>query len=142
MLKKILSGKTCAECRICCSFDAYDIWETPVINDELKEKILEIKPQQKFITKDNNYLFRMEEADDGLFYCPMLSEKGCVLGDEKPFDCRIWPFRVMKYEDRLLITISPICPSLFNTPLNDIMEFLKTKSLTKRYLMKQRKILQ
>ena len=34
MLKKILSRKTCAACRLCCQFDASDIWELPVLPPE------------------------------------------------------------------------------------------------------------
>ena len=39
MLRNILSPETCAKCRICCIFDKYDVWETPVVSAELYEKI-------------------------------------------------------------------------------------------------------
>ena len=39
MLKKILSGEACAKCRLCCIFDRYDVWETPVFTAELCERI-------------------------------------------------------------------------------------------------------
>ena len=32
MLRNILSPETCAKCRICCIFDKYDVWETPVVD--------------------------------------------------------------------------------------------------------------
>ena len=25
---------------------------------------------------------------------------GCILGDEKPFDCKIWPYRVMNFKGK------------------------------------------
>ena len=31
-----------------------------------------------------------------LFFCPMLCETGCTMGSEKPFDCKVWPFRMMR----------------------------------------------
>ena len=40
MLKKILSGESCANCRLCCVFDRYDVWETPVFTEDIKNKIL------------------------------------------------------------------------------------------------------
>ena len=94
MLSKILSKEECAKCRICCCFDSYDIWETPYISQTLASKILqEYTPKQEFIKKENHFLFKMDkEQNADLYYCPMLdNEKGCILGDDKPFDCRIWP---------------------------------------------------
>ena len=132
MLTEILSRETCADCKICCTFDNYDVWETPILTNELKEKILELKPSQKFIPKGSSFLFRMEKADDeALFLCPMLSENGCILGDEKPFDCKIWPFRVMNFKGRRVITLSPVCPSVFKKPIGELVDFLN-KGLSKR----------
>lgn len=105
MLKKILSKDTCANCRICCVFDDDDLWELP---GEIES------PKQ---------------SEDGLYYCPKLSEKGCTLGDKKPFECKIWPFRVMEYKGNLVITLSPVCGSLYKKPLNELMEFLKNDRL-------------
>lgn len=122
MISKILSKKECAECRICCSFDSYDLWETPTISDETMRRALEIIPEQKFSYLSGARLFRMErEPDRDLYFCPMLDhEKGCLLGDEKPFDCRIWPLRIMSFEGRRVIVISPVCPTVFSKPLNEI----------------------
>lgn len=115
MLSKILSKEECAKCRICCCFDSYDIWETPYISPALASKILqEYAPKQEFIKKENHFLFKMDkEQDADLYYCPMLdNEKGCVLGDDKPFDCRIWPLRVMALNETKVITLSPVCPTM------------------------------
>lgn len=74
-------------------FDSYDIWETPYISQTLASKILqEYTPKQEFIKKENHFLFKMDkEQNADLYYCPMLdNEKGCILGDDKPFDCRIY----------------------------------------------------
>lgn len=126
MLKKILKGSSCAECRLCCIFDRYDVWETPVFTPEIRDKILEVKPATKFISKDNGYIFRVEEfSDEGLFSCPALTENGCILSDGKPFDCRIWPYRIMNISGRRAITIASICDELYNRPLSQLVDFLK-----------------
>lgn len=127
MLKKILSNKKCAECRLCCVFDRYDVWETPVFTEETKNLLIAKRPDTQFITKDGGYLFRVNElVDNELFYCPALdNETGCILGDDKPFDCRIWPYRIMKIGDRRAITIAPICYELFNRPISELVAFLK-----------------
>ena len=77
-------------------FNKYDLWETPVLEESLKDKASEKFPDTAFVQKGDGWLFRMEESEDGLYYCPMLDPKsGCMLGDDKPFDCRIWPYRVI-----------------------------------------------
>jgi len=123
MLKEILSKETCANCRLCCTFDKYDIWETPVVTTSLKEKINKDYPDVKFIEKGESYLFRMENPDEnGIYYCPVLTDKGCALGDEKPFDCKIWPYRIMNFEGVRVITLSPVCESVFSLPIKTIRE--------------------
>lgn len=126
MLKKILENSTCAECQLCCVFDCYDIWETPVFDADTKNK-LEKQKNIEFIEKDGGYIFKAEKFDsDGLFRCPALDpRKGCILGDEKPFDCRIWPYRIMKIGDKRAITIASICEAMYNKPLSELVGFLK-----------------
>lgn len=126
MLKKILSGKSCAECRLCCIFDRYDIWETPVFNEEIKNRIKQLRPGTEFVTKDGGYIFKADNIGaDQLFSCPALTETGCILGDDKPFDCRIWPYRIMEVGGRRAITIASICDELYNRPLSQLVGFLK-----------------
>ncbi len=50
--------------------------------------------------------------------CEFLDEeKGCVLGEEdKPFDCKIWPLRIMKKDDMLVIALTPTCPAISSLP--------------------------
>jgi hypothetical protein len=125
MLKKILSCKACAQCRICCVFDDSDIWEAPLISDETKENILKINPTQEFQTNGSSRIMKMEKGENGLYFCPMLGENGCLLGDEKPFDCKIWPFRVMEFCGMKVITLSPVCPELFKKPIGELISFLE-----------------
>ena len=132
MLKNILSPQSCAKCRICCIFDKYDVWETPVISDELYEKLKETRPDLKFVSKGGSgaYIFNMESTWDEkeeLFRCPALDpQKGCTLGELKPFDCKIWPYRIMELGDRRVITIASICPEMYSKPLNKLVEELET----------------
>ena len=48
-----------------------------------------------------------------------------MLGDEKPFDCRIWPYRIMKIGDKRAITLASICDEMYNRPLSELVDFLK-----------------
>lgn len=111
MLRRILSEADCAECRLCCGFYESEIWEVPLIDDELAEKY----PEYDF--KAVNY------DENGLHKCPALGESGCKLGSDKPFDCRLWPFRAMKLGEHLVIAISPLCKKLNAKPLAELSEF-------------------
>ncbi|MCH5325077.1 MAG: hypothetical protein J1E39_07650 [Eubacterium sp.] len=127
MLKKILSPSSCAQCRVCCVFDREDVWEIPTVSDELKEYILNnIDSAAVFDEKDGKRTFHMTFTDgEELSNCPMLTERGCMLGDNKPFDCRVWPFRIMRLDDKLLgITVSPVCETVSAMPLARLSEFL------------------
>lgn len=113
MLKKILSPETCGKCRVCCIFDRSDVWEIPLISEELYNNISAERPELKMIPRgEKSHVFEMEFKDDGLTYCPALSETGCTLGKNKPFDCKIWPFRAMKKGNETVLTISPVCESI------------------------------
>ncbi|MEE5992335.1 MAG: hypothetical protein V3G42_03740 [Oscillospiraceae bacterium] len=128
MLTKLLSRATCAECRLCCVFDAYAIWETPVIIPELRKKIETILPHAEFISKgEESYIFRIRELDENeLFNCPLLDPaKGCRLGTEKPFDCQIYPFQVTEIGNRQAIMLSTLCKAVAENPVNVLLDFLK-----------------
>ncbi len=137
MLKNILSPSTCANCRICCIFDKYDIWETPVISSALKDSICKKRDDIRFMKKgdsEDSYLFicRSEVINgEDLYVCPALdSSKGCTLGEDKPFDCKIWPYRIMRLGDRQVISIASICPDMYSKPLSAIVGELE-KGLAK-----------
>lgn len=125
MLKKILSGESCAQCRVCCVFDRDDEWEIPLISRELADYLASNESGYVLKPQKNSFVFEMNYDEDGLTRCPMLTEKGCKLGDYKPFDCKIWPFRVMKLDNLLTITVSPVCDSVSSLPLKDLCDFLK-----------------
>lgn len=136
MLKNILSGSSCAKCRICCIFDNYDLWETPVVSDELYEKLLKEYPGVEYLPKGNSRIFKcIPDTVNGeeLFICPMLDHStGCRLGDDKPFDCRIWPYRIMELGGKRVISIASICPEMYNKPLAVLVSELNRDGLAEK----------
>lgn len=127
MLTEILSRSRCAECRVCCVFDETDAWEMPLITPELAERLNTGYPDIKLKQAFENSSCKVtvpEFNEKGLFTCPLLTEKGCALGEQKPFDCRIWPFRVMKKGGLLLLTLSPVCEAVSGLTVSRICEFV------------------
>lgn len=128
MLTKLLSRETCAECRLCCEFDRYEVWETPLLSPEVRKKVQALLPDAEFIRMgEESFLFRIREVDENdMFLCPLLDpRRGCMLGTEKPFDCEIWPFRIMELYGRLAITLSPLCDAMTAQPIHVLLDFLK-----------------
>ncbi|MBR6103081.1 MAG: hypothetical protein IKP95_11680 [Ruminococcus sp.] len=117
-----LTKKECAECRQCCTFDGCDLLLTPLITSETRAKIEELIPGARFIHHGGSYLLRLEPDSEGRYPCSLLDQsRGCIMGEEKPFECRIWPLRVMKDSGELMITLSPDCPAAKQKPREDIL---------------------
>lgn len=126
MLEKILSRKTCAECRMCCIFDRYDIWETPLFTEKTMQSVLNNVPDAKFAKKGSCYVLNAGEITDGeLYSCPALADTGCMLVNNKPFDCRIWPFRIMKLDGCRVIAVSSLCEAVHGQSHDNLRTFLK-----------------
>lgn len=128
MLTEILSRETCAGCKVCCFFDKTDYWEMPLFTPDLSDRIGKEYPEirlEKRNDKEKCMIIHPEFDKDGLCRCPLLTERGCALGTEKPFDCRIWPFRVMRKGNLLLLTLSPVCEAVSGLPAAKISEFAK-----------------
>ncbi len=127
MLGEILSPETCAACRICCAFDATDLWELPVLPEETAEAVCRLDAAVSFAEKAGEVVFAAPALPDReLFRCPMLGETGCIMGAEKPFDCRVWPFRLMRDADESVrITVAEYCPGLKPYTTEQLQAFLE-----------------
>lgn len=130
MLKKILGSESCAKCRVCCGFVEDDKWEIPLIFGEMREKIEE-KLGVKLSPRGDEFVFDMEFDGEKVVYCPAASEHGCTLGELKPFDCLIWPFRVNSLGEMRVITVSPVCETVSSLPLKTLSEFVRADDFAK-----------
>lgn len=137
MLSKVLEKSTCAECRFCCSFRRCSLWETPLFPMETVDKL----------SKDNEYNKKVDfvVCGAGPFSCGQMEltgkyqtedaqeeaacefldpQRGCILSAaDKPFDCKIWPLRIMKKDEALVIALTPTCPAISRQPL-EVMQKL------------------
>jgi hypothetical protein len=127
MLKELLDPETCADCRLCCVFDSYDLRETPVFDTPMRDRIRALCPDAAFVQKGAFWQFRVTETDaEGCFPCPALDpDSGCRLGGDKPFLCRLFPFRIMEHGGRHLIAVSPYCQAMAQHSLGTLLRFLK-----------------
>ncbi|MCL2018660.1 MAG: hypothetical protein FWG70_02780 [Oscillospiraceae bacterium] len=121
MLDRLLSENDCAECKLCCNFYEGEFWEVPVIDDDLAQLI---SGKYDFNLIGDNRVFKLNRDEKGLYFCPALDKNGCKLGDDRPFDCKLWPFRAMKLGEFIVITVSPLCKKVGEKTLCELSEFV------------------
>lgn len=117
MLTHIFSPATCAQCRLCCHFCQRSAWETPFLESELAA-LLE-QNGVPLMTRPNGSKsfalhFTSNDPEENC-NCPLLdTAAGCTLPREKrPFECRVWPIRLMHDEQhQLCIAYYSHCPAL------------------------------
>lgn len=121
MLSKVLEKSTCADCRFCCSFRRCSLWETPLFPMDVVDKLT--GDEHDFTVRDVNgescgqmnlgKCYRTDDSEEEAACYFLDSSRGCVLPNEdKPFDCKIWPLRIMRKDDRLVIALTPTCPAI------------------------------
>lgn len=140
-LGKILSADSCGKCRVCCGFTKDDIWEIPLIYAENRDAVEE-ELGVKLVPRGEEFVFDMKfgkQSGEEISLCPALSENGCLLGDLKPFDCAVWPFRVNSLGDLRVITASPVCETVFSLPLKTLSEFVEADGFAELLFSEARK---
>ena len=118
MLKDVLSPEECAKCGFCCSFRRQSLNLTPYFAKETVAEIRGLHPEARFRTLPNSATtidigdrYRTDDSEEEA-PCPF-NRKGCVLPPHlKPFDCKLWPFRLMKRGDGLVLALVPTCPRI------------------------------
>ena len=145
MLSRVLSKQSCAACKFCCSFRRQSLWETPLFPPEIAEKLQkkneygivgEFAPasgdardthesQNAYrLVLENNY--RTDDPEEEVPCTFLDPERGCILKPEdKPFDCSIWPLRIMDKGGKLVIALTPTCPAIGATPSKALVDLVK-----------------
>jgi Fe-S-cluster containining protein len=130
MLSRVLSKSSCAACKFCCSFRRQSLWETPLFPPEVVEKLS--KPNEYGVVgefHDGQIVlggYRTDDPEEEVPCTFLDPHKGCILkAEDKPFDCSIWPLRVMDKGGELVIALTPTCPTIGATPRPNLIELVK-----------------
>ena len=116
MLTDVLSPSDCAKCGFCCSFRRQSLNLTPCFAKETVAEISRLYPEARFKTLPNDAVtidiadnYRTNDSEEESL-CPF-NREGCILPQHlKPFDCKLWPFRLMKSKTGLVLALVPTCP--------------------------------
>lgn len=130
MLSQILSKSSCAACKFCCSFRRQSLWETPFFPPEVVEKLS--NPNEYGVVgelRDGQIVLGGYKTGDPEEEVPCTfldPHKGCILKPEdKPFDCSIWPLRIMRKDSELVIALTPSCPSIGAVPSKALVDLVQ-----------------
>ena len=130
MLSKILFRKTCAACKFCCSFRRQSLWETPLFPPEVAAKLSRENEYGVVGEFRNGRIvlggYRTDDLDEEVPCTFLDPQKGCILkGEDKPFDCSIWPLRIMNKDGKLVIALTPTCSAIGAVPSQALVELVQ-----------------
>ncbi len=128
MLKDVLTPEDCAACGFCCSFRRQSLNLTPYFAKETVGQISRLYPGACFKTLPNGAVtididdkYHTDDSSEEAL-CPF-NEVGCILPEDlKPFDCKLWPFRLMKSGDGLALALVPTCPAILKADPEKLKE--------------------
>ena len=131
MLEKILTKEDCRACQFCCAYRRQSLWETPLFTPEKAERLKKAFPDAEFkeakdgfVTLDLDGRYQTDDPEEEA-RC-WFNKEGCALDPEdKPFDCAVWPFRIMKRDNEIMITLDRDCPALAKIDPEKVRSFLK-----------------
>lgn len=124
MLTDIFTPKECANCKLCCNFHRSSAWETPALEAEqiflAHEHCIPLEKRPDGST--SFYLHFQTDSKEEIVNCPLLNPcDGCMLPrEQRPFECRIWPVRIMKQHSKLVIGVYEKCPALKNEKFDEL----------------------
>ncbi len=133
MLTDCFSPTQCAQCKLCCNFRRCSAWESPALDSEqiflMQEMCIPLEKRADGTT--SFFLNFSSDSQNEVANCPMLdTHSGCMLPrEQRPFECRIWPVRIMKKHSSLVIGIYANCPALLNGGFEKLKDFTLDKLL-------------
>lgn len=150
MLTPILSKEKCAQCKFCCTFRRESIWETPKIPNE----VVAMYPEQAQWLRDRGGYaqmclegkYRTEDPEEEVPCLFLHPQTGCTFPEKyKPFECKIWPFRVMEKNGVMVLALASGCPIVsrledevlkkFLTP--EFLQIIKTEVSRKPFIAEE-----
>lgn len=117
MLTRIFNSAVCARCRLCCNFRPASVWETPFLEDAQLPAFQKLGiPLCSHPGGGSSFALSFHtDSPEETADCPLLDpSSGCTLPrEQRPFECRVWPLRLMRAEDgSLCLGCYTACPAL------------------------------
>jgi Fe-S-cluster containining protein len=130
MLNDLLTLQDCKSCKLCCKFEKDELIDAPLFTQDIVDIVLnQINSNIRFKRKGRLWQIQLEKIDGReKFICPILDENyGCLLSEKRPFDCYTWPFYIVKFQGKIVITLSSVCPIINGKQVYILRDFVKNK---------------
>ena len=128
-LKQLVPEEFCLRCDVCCRFSqAHTVWAPLFTDSEIKYLVKKnILPALVFtghsetkIAKDRSgsmpiCIQRINLIEhNGCFICPCFnpSDHSCKIYADRPFECQLYPFLLMRKDDKFYLVQDKKCPYL------------------------------
>ncbi|MFC1754592.1 YkgJ family cysteine cluster protein [Thermoproteota archaeon] len=120
-LKQFIPQEFCLECEVCCRFpEAHTVWSPRFAKSEIEILVQGgMLPASFFETicqyapTDSKNLYRVAlEKHNDLFFCPCftIDTHKCKIYENRPFECKLYPFMLAKKEKGLFLALDTQCP--------------------------------
>ena len=124
IFSEIFNKNICKECKMCCKFGEDDLWDLPQFTCDEKNRLSLKHPNVKYKLYNNMYI-PITIVRSHHHVCPFLDETtGCIIQNEKPIDCALWPFYIMKIGEDLVLAQDLNCPAIENCTIEQIYKCL------------------
>ncbi|TAM42613.1 YkgJ family cysteine cluster protein [bacterium] len=121
MIRQFVPQEFCLKCRSCCRFkEADSVWSPCLLDEEMQGLVDRPGIPAVSISADRRIQVVVDPAGAG-FICPFLnaSDNKCRIYDQRPFECRLYPFLINLRKGKVLLTVDLNCPYVIeriNTP--------------------------
>jgi len=104
--KQFVPSKFCLSCDVCCRFSEADSAWSPALTDT---DILKLP--KELINQKNK--FELKSYKD-VYLCPCfrLEDNRCRVYQSRPFDCSLYPFLLVKKDNKFFLGVDLKCPFL------------------------------
>jgi len=141
MVKQVTSSAGCLRCKDpCCHFHLFNGECSPTLTKEEVDKIVEKGFKKSMFRKGSKgtWKIKLKRGKDYL-YCPFFSNNRCIVYDVEPFDCGLWPFNIMRSQDRKMVLLAmddaEECPAVEKVNekiLKNYVKYLKRRIQSKK----------
>ena len=117
-MKQIISHQDCMSCvDPCCRFHKTLTEFAPLFSAEEYHRITARTKDASVFKKidEKTYTVHLVQGEGKFLTCPFLKDgKLCGIYDIAPFDCKVWPFNLMKDREKvfLVVDLEEYCPGL------------------------------
>lgn len=126
----LLTSRDCFACGKCCRFDPDEIEDAPTFTDEQHERALVEFATEAIRFERRGALWQVVLNDisgSKKKICPFYEEPTgrCRVYNYEIFDCRTWPFYIMRVNGELKLTLSPDCPIVSRIDRTRLAEYAR-----------------